>query len=135
MHAKTVIATKLIAANARIHWAGGLNGLFSRRFAACGLALLLAGCAASGSSRNLAEAPHYRCEQGVEFTLRQQGPDAVVDSNRGYEVLQRDAGGQGPAQTVFSNPRLRGEFGLGAEANEASLRFLPTPLAVRCVRD
>ena len=93
---------------------------------------VLAGCA--GNSWN-AEAPLYRCEAGVEFTARFIDNTAVLDGSRGYDVLYRDAGGIGDKQSVYSNPRMRAEFGLGASGREAILRYPLLPLVVRCVRD
>lgn len=103
---------------------GGLMAL-------AGLALLAA-CAGRGWQ---SPAPLYRCEQGIEFTARFIDDTAVLDGTRGYDVLYRDAGGQGPQQTVYSNPRMRAEFGLGASGREAVLRYPLLPLAARCVRD
>ena len=60
---------------------------------------------------------------------------SVLDSTNGSDLLFRDAGGQGAQQTVYSNPRLRAEFGLGASGREAVLRYALLPLVVRCVRD
>ena len=54
-------------------------------------------------------------------------------ANRGETVLYRDAGGQGE-QTVYSNPQLRAEFGLGAKGREAKLNYLQPPLQTRCMR-
>lgn len=92
----------------------------------------LAGCAGSGGASAL---PLYRCEQGIEFTVKFIDDTAVLDSTRGGEVLYRDAGGQGTKQTVYSSPKLRAEFGLGAGEREAVLHYLLPPLEVRCVRD
>jgi hypothetical protein len=50
-------------------------------------------------------------------------------------VLYRDAGGTTPQQTVYANPRLRAEFGLGATGREAILHYPLLPLTARCVRD
>lgn len=95
--------------------------------------LLLAGCAAQGPGTNL---PHYRCEHGIDFTVRMVDDTALLDAGaRGYDVLYRDAGGVTPQQQVYSNPRMRAEFGLGATGREAVLRYPLLPLAARCVRD
>ena len=51
------------------------------------------------------------------------------------EVLLRDAGGLTPTQTVYSNPRMRAEFGLGAAGNQAVLRYLLQPVVLRCARE
>ncbi|MEO5658763.1 MAG: hypothetical protein ABIQ90_03050 [Polaromonas sp.] len=93
----------------------------------------LAGCAATKSAQT-AEMPVYRCEQGLQFTVKFVDDTAVLKGARGDDVLLRDAGGEG-AQTVYSNPRLRAEFGLGASGSEAMLHYLLRPLEARCVRD
>lgn len=92
----------------------------------------LAGCA--GNSWQ-AEAPLYRCEAGVEFTARFIDNTAVLDGSRGYDLLYRDAGGMGEQQSVYSNPRMRAEFGLGPGGREAILRYPLLPLVLRCVRN
>jgi hypothetical protein len=99
------------------------------------LCALLAGCAADSSRLTTAEADRYRCENDVAFTVKFANDSAVVNSNRGYEVLYRTAGGLTPGQTVYSNPRMRAEFGLGANGKEAVLRYLLQPVVVRCARD
>jgi len=76
----------------------------------------------------------YRCDQGIAFTVRFSDDSAVVDAGqRGSDVLLRDAGGATPQQTVYSNPRMRAEFGLGASGREAMLRYAAPPLAAHCV--
>ena len=77
----------------------------------------------------------YRCEQGIEFSVKFVDDSALIDSSRGYNVLFRDAGGQGEGQTFYSNAVVRAEFGLGASGREAVLRYPLLPLVVRCVRD
>lgn len=75
----------------------------------------------------------YRCDQGVEFTVRFIDDTAVLDSAaRGHELLLRDAGGLTPQQTVYSNSRLRAEFGLGGAGREATLRYLAPALVAHC---
>ena len=92
----------------------------------------LAGCVGlAGPSAS----PLYRCEHGIEFTARFVDDTAVLDGTRGYDLLYRDAGGQGETQVVYSNPRMRAEFGLGASGREAVLRYPLLPLVARCVRD
>lgn len=107
-----------------------MNTSFTRLFAVL-LCSVLTGCASTGWTP---EAPLYRCEAGVEFTARFIDDSAVLDGSRGYDVLYRDAGGVGAGQTVYSNPRMRAEFGLGASGREAILRYPLLPLVVRCVR-
>ena len=84
-----------------------------------------------------ASLPRFRCEHDIEFTVRYADDTAVIDAGpRGREVLLRDAGGLTPQQSVFSNPRLRAEFGLGAGGKEAVLRYLaPAPLVAQCKQD
>jgi hypothetical protein len=101
-------------------------------------AALLAGAALAACANRPAEAPlaHYRCEHGIEFSARFADDSAVLDAGRqGYDVLYRDAGGTTPQQTVYANPRLRVEFGLGATGREAILHYPLLPLTARCVRD
>jgi hypothetical protein len=78
----------------------------------------------------------YRCDQNFEFSVRFMDDSAVIDAgSRGNDVLLRDAGGVTPQQTVYSNPRLRAEFGLGAGGREAILRYLAPQLVVNCMKD
>ena len=95
-------------------------------------ALVLAGCAGRSGQ---AAAPLYRCEHGLEFTVRFIDDTAQLDGSRGHDLLYRDAGGQGDKQTVYSNERVRAEFGLGASGREAVLRYPLLPLVARCMRD
>jgi hypothetical protein len=94
----------------------------------------LAGCA-TDSARLAQGQQRYRCDQGIEFTVR-FGPDtAMLDAgSSGYDLLYRDAGGVTPQQSVYSNPRLRAEFGLGSTQSEALLRYLGSPRVARCTR-
>ena len=94
----------------------------------------LGALAACAGQRGAAGLPRYQCEHGIEFTARFIDDTAVLDGTRGKDILYRDAGGQG-AQTVYSNPQLRAEFGLGASGREAVLHYLLPPLEARCVRD
>ncbi|MDQ3059013.1 MAG: hypothetical protein M3R45_05750 [Pseudomonadota bacterium] len=114
---------------------------------AAGMALagmgVLAGCASGGRAPTQAAqadpgALLYRCENGAEFAARFTDDTAVLKALKGaraQDVLLRDAGGQGAQQSVFSSPRLRAEFGLGAGAREAVLHYLQPPQVLRCVRD
>ena len=101
--------------------------------------IALCGCASEASLLKTPEAARYRCQadnkDDVGFTVRFANDSATINSNRGYEVLYRTAGGLTPSQTVYSNPRMRAEFGLGASGNEAILRYLLQPVALRCARD
>lgn len=93
---------------------------------------LLGGCAGMGESQSL---PSYRCENGISFSVRFVDDSAIVEGSRGHDVLYRDAGGQTAQQQVFSNPRMRAEFGLGPTGREAILRYPLLPLVARCARD
>lgn len=92
---------------------------------------LLTACAVPAAGPAL---PHYHCEHGISFTVRFADDMAVIDTARGREVLYRDAGGVTPSQTVYTNARLRAEFGLGPSGREALLRYPVQPLLARCAR-
>lgn len=78
---------------------------------------------------------HYRCDHDSDFTVRFADDTATLEAApRGSEQLLRDAGGLTPQQTVYSNPRLRAEFGLGERGDEALLHYLSPPRDLRCVR-
>ncbi|MCJ0765836.1 hypothetical protein [Variovorax terrae] len=96
-----------------------------------GVLALLAGCAGMDRSPG----PLYRCEHGIEFTAKFVDDTAVLSGSRGYDVLYRDAGGEGPGQSVYSNLRMKAEFGLGASGREAILRYPLLPLVARCARE
>lgn len=104
------------------------------------LALALAalwGCTTTAAPASAAASPaHYRCEHDIEFTVRFVDDSAMLDAGpRGSDVLLRDAGGATPQQTVYSNPRMRAEFGLGVSGREAIVRYPLLPLAAHCVQD
>lgn len=105
---------------------------------ACAMALAglaaLAGCAEMNHRGAPSGPPVYECDQNLKFSVSFVNDTAVLKGARGDDVLLRDAGGQG-AQTVYSNPRLRAEFGLGAGGREAALQYLQQPLMARCLRD
>ena len=96
--------------------------------------LLLTGCA-TGNFGSSPAGQRYRCEQGIEFSVKFVDDSALIDSSRGNDVLFRDAGGQGEGQTVYSNAVVRAEFGLGSGGREARLSYPLLPLVVRCGRD
>ena len=80
--------------------------------------------------------PHYRCDNKLEFNVRFVDDTAVLEmGTQGNDVLLRDAGGVTPQQTVYSNAKLRAEFGLGTTAREAVLRYLAQQQIVKCMRD
>lgn len=96
------------------------------------LMAVLAGCAGFGAPSGQQS---WRCEHGIEFRVRFVDDSALIDGSRGSELLFRDAGGQGPQQSVYSNAKMRAEFGLGATGREALLGYPALPLKARCVRD
>jgi hypothetical protein len=110
--------------------------LLSTLLPRCGLLLaalaLLSACAVTGTG---SVATRYRCEHGIDFSVRFVDDSALIESSRASDVLFRDAGGQGASQTVYSNTRMRAEFGLGSGGREAVLRYPLLPLVARCVRD
>jgi hypothetical protein len=82
-----------------------------------------------------ASIPHYRCDQGMEFDVRFADDTAVIDAGaQGKETLLRDAGGATPQQSVYSNDRLRAEFGLGVTARESMLHYAQPPRALHCLQ-
>jgi hypothetical protein len=95
---------------------------------------VLAGCASGASGAAASGQSVYRCDNGLEFTARFLDDSVVLKSARAEDVLLRDAGGQGEQEPVFSSARLRAQFGLGASAREARLKYAESPLAVRCQR-
>lgn len=114
-----------------------MNSYASRRMATvmtlAGLTAL-AGCAGRAPGSRPSATPVYRCEQGLQFTVEFVDDTAVLKGARGDDVLLRDAGGEG-TQTVYSNPRMRAEFGLGAGGREAVLRYPLLPLVAHCARN
>ena len=108
------------------------NALLACLFMAC---FVVAGCAGTAGPTKATEADRYRCDNDVAFTVRFSGESAVVDSNRGYEVLYRTASGATSGQAAYSNPRLRAEFGLGTTTDQTILRYLLQPVVLRCVRE
>lgn len=95
-------------------------------------AAFAAGCAGTTGGP---ERPLYRCEHGIDFRAGFIDDSVVLDGPGGRDVLHRDAGGQSPGQTVYTNPRMKAEFGLGASGREAIVRYPLLPLVARCVRD
>jgi hypothetical protein len=76
----------------------------------------------------------YRCDGGLEFNVRFGDGAATVDgTSGGSQVLLRDAGGATPQQTVYSNERMRMEFGLGEGGREAIVREAGASDGVHCV--
>ncbi|WP_348065110.1 hypothetical protein [Polaromonas sp.] len=104
----------------------------NRLFPLLVLVAMLSACASSGTG---AAVTRYRCEHGVDFSVRFVDDSALIESSRESDVLFRDAGGQGPSQPVYGNTRMRAEFGLGPGGREAVLHYPQLPLKARCVRD
>lgn len=96
------------------------------------VAAALAACAGSGP---MSGQQRYRCEHAIDFRVRFVDDSALLEGTRANEVLFRDAGGQGPQQSVYRNATMRAEFGLGASGREALLSYPLLPLKARCVRD
>lgn len=95
-------------------------------------AVLLSACAGPANRSGL---PFYRCEHGIDFTVKFADDSAVLEGPRTSELLFRDAGGLGPSQPVYRNAKMRAEFGLGVNGREAVLSYPALPLEARCVRD
>jgi hypothetical protein len=95
--------------------------------------VMLSSCATHGTGTGMA-GDRYRCEQDIAFSVRFVDDSAIIDSTSGGDVLFRDAGGTTPQQTVFSNTRVKAEFGLGESGREAVLRYPLLPLTVQCVK-
>ncbi|MES2686742.1 MAG: hypothetical protein V4706_07945 [Pseudomonadota bacterium] len=96
------------------------------------VAAVLSACAGGGATSGQ---QRYRCEHGIDFSVRFVDDSALLAGTRANEVLFRDAGGQGPQQSVYRNAKMRAEFGLGANGREALLTYPALPLKARCVRD
>jgi hypothetical protein len=79
--------------------------------------------------------PRYVCEHGISSPFAFIDDTAILDGARGRDVLYRDAGGTVAHARVYSNPRMKAEFGLGPRGREAIVRYPLLPLAARCARD
>ena len=108
-----------------------------KNFIICIACVLLASCATDPGALQAtpAELVFYRCENDIAFTVRFADDSAVIDSNRGYEVLYRDPKGVTPKPNKYGNRRVSAEFGLGASGKEALLTYSLAPVVVRCSRD
>ena len=125
---------KSIATQTRLHGAAALailKNVPARSLATLSALAMLSACSGFGGSAG----PHYRCEHGIEFNVKFVDNTAILSGSGGHDVLLRDAGGQGEKQTVYTNPRMRAEFGLGSSGKEAILRYPLLPLAARCALD
>jgi hypothetical protein len=77
---------------------------------------------------------NYLCDGGLDFNVHFGDGVAIVDgAPGGSQVLLRDAGGATPQQTVYSNERMRVEFGLGEAGREAIVREAGATDGVHCV--
>jgi hypothetical protein len=77
---------------------------------------------------------NYRCDGGLDFNVHFGDGVATVDgAPGGSQVLLRDAGGATPQQTVYSNERMRVEFGLGEAGREAIVREAGATDGVHCI--
>ena len=80
--------------------------------------------------------PHFRCDHGIEFTVRFDDGTAQIDAGpQGSDTLLRDAGGVTPQQTVYSSTRVKAEFGLGDQGREAVLHYVSPPLEAHCTKN
>ena len=101
-----------------------------------GIAGLAGGASGTGkpNGQPVGTASLYKCDHAATFSVKFADDTAVLDGTRGHELLYRDAGGQGELQSVYSNPLLRAEFGLGASGKDAILRDLVLPRVLHCER-
>lgn len=108
-------------------------------------AVLLAACAAppvailapgadtaAGPTSRAAVGATFRCDRGGGFSIVFRDDSAFMTSASGRDVLLRDAGGLTPTQTVYSNSRVRAEFGLGAGGHSAVLNEHQPPVVRQC---
>jgi hypothetical protein len=97
--------------------------------------IALVGCAQTTTQPLPSE--RYRCELGIEFTARFSDNAVALDTTRGYELLFKDAKPlpDPPKPNEYRNTRMSAEFKLGANGQEAMLRYPLLPLVVRCVKD
>ena len=84
------------------------------------------------------EAPgtRYQCADGTTVRVLFAADTVQVEGlTGGTELLLLDAGGLTPQQSVFTGPRLRAEFGLGADGRGAAFHPLqPAAGPVHCRR-
>jgi len=107
------------------------------RAAACGLltlTALLAGCSTGPLARYFPTTADYRCDNGVSVAVDRDGK-ATLQTGRGAVVLERDAGGVGPEQAVYSNPDMRFETGLPPDGRGANLEGMVPNRKARCSRE
>lgn len=109
-----------------LHRIGGAAGLLLA-------AAVLAGCSSGPLAPYLPTTADYRCDNGVSIAVDRDGK-AILQTGRGVIVLERDAGGVGPEQAVYSNPEMRLETGLPPDARGATLEGLVPNGKARCSR-
>lgn len=82
------------------------------------------------------EGSPYACDNDLTVHARFANDTVTLAGlPQGEEVLLRDAGGVTPEQTVWSNERLRAEFGLPPGGAGAVLQLLqPQALTLHCQR-
>ena len=81
-----------------------------------------------GKEPSAADGVPYACENGPTLHVRFREDTLMLSGlGQGEETLLRDAGGITPEQTVWSNERLRAEFGLPPGGEGAVLHLLQPP--------
>jgi hypothetical protein len=81
-------------------------------------------------------AHRYRCDHDIQFTVRFGDDSAEIDAGSlGTQTLLRDAGGETPAQTVYSSTAAKVEFGLDPDGRGAKLHWVDPAVEASCVRD
>lgn len=78
----------------------------------------------------------FVCDDGLTVHVRfGEGSVTLFGLPEGDQVLLRDAGGVTPEETVWSNERLRAQFGLPPSGQGAVLHVLePQPSTLHCRR-
>lgn len=97
------------------------------------LAAALAGCSTGPLARYFPAATDYQCDNGISVAVERDGK-ATMQTGRGAVLLERDAGGVGPEQAVYSNPQVRFETGLPPDARGAALEGMVPNGKARCSR-
>ena len=81
-----------------------------------------------------ADGAAYACDNGLTLHARFREDTLTLSGlGQGEETLLRDAGGVTPEQTVWSNDRVRAEFGLPPDGQGAVLHLLqPEASTLHC---
>ena len=89
-----------------------------------------------GADSSATDGAPYACDNGVTVRARFREDTLTLSGlAHGEETLLRDAGGVTPEQTVWSNDRLRAEFGLPPAGQGAVLHLLqPEASTLHCQR-